>query len=86
MNVIKKIKVQISDILIFTGKSMREIDAEYDSLGDRIHEGAEKMREACVFTESEIKDVQNFAHKLRLSRYIKARAIIQNGILENFVF
>lgn len=65
----KKIESQISNQVSFTGVTLEELPKHVQSMTDKISVGLSRMKESKLFTEDEIKYIQEFATKL-----IQARA------------
>jgi hypothetical protein len=60
----KKIESQISNHVSFAGVTLEELPKLVQSMTDRISVGLDKMKESKLFTEDEIKYIQEFATKL----------------------
>lgn len=82
----EKIKNQVAEIVVFTGKSFEDIDQEYNEIGRRIDEGIERMKEAKVFSSSEIEEVRKYAINMINNRYDAAYSDIRGSIRSNFEF
>ena len=77
---------QVESLVQYKGDTFDAINQEYDSLKDRIEEGVQKMKEAGVFTDSEIKQVRDFAMNLLGARYREMKDTITKNMRESFQF
>lgn len=77
---------QIESLIQYKGETFDAINQEYDSLKDRIEEGVQKMKDAGVFTDSEINQVRDFAINLLGSRFREAKDAIKRNLRESFQF
>jgi hypothetical protein len=60
----KKIESQISNQVSFTGVTLEELPKYVQSMTDKISVGLSRMKESKLFTQDEIKQIQEFATKL----------------------
>lgn len=77
---------QIESLIQYKGETFDAINQEYNSLKDRIEEGVQKMKDAGVFTDSEINQVRDFAINLLGSRFREAKDAIKRNLRESFQF
>ena len=77
---------QVESLVQYKGETFDAINQEYDSLKDRIEEGIQKMKESNVFTDSEIKQVRDFAMNLLGVRYREMKDTITKNMRESFQF
>lgn len=82
----KKIESQISNAVSFTGVTLEELDKHVQSMTDRISVGLDKMKESKLFTEDEIKYIQEFATKLIQARSEAHRKMMIEQAREKFRF
>jgi predicted nucleic acid-binding Zn-ribbon protein len=80
------IKTQISDLIKYKSTNLEDLKKEYQELRRRVDEGATKMKEASVFTESEIKEVHDYARQLVAFRFEDARRATVKLIRDSFEF
>ena len=86
IEVMEKIKNQISSIVVYKGTTFQELEQEYNDLGARIWEGIERMKAAGVFIGYEIEEIKKYALNLRDDRYNAAYADLRGSIRNNFEF
>ena len=77
---------QVESLVQYKGETFDAINQEYDSIKDRIEEGVQKMKESNVFTDSEIKQVRDFAINLLGVRYRETKDTITKNMRESFQF
>lgn len=87
---IEAIKEQISAIVVYKAKEFNELEKEFNAIKSRIEEGVDKMKKAnsytTVFTESEIKEVDDYATGLLCTRYRAAKNDIIGTTRATFCF
>lgn len=86
MKAIESIKEQISAIVVFTATTLDKTEEQYETIRARITEGEERMKESCVFTEEEIKDVRAYALRILGDRYRGCRMDITTKTRTEFQF
>lgn len=77
---------QVESLIQYKGETFDAINQEYDSLKDRIEEGIQKMKDAGVFTDSEINQVKDFAMNLLGGRFREMKEAIKKNMRESFQF
>lgn len=77
---------QVEALVEYKGDTFEALNAEYDAFKERIEEGLEKMKEAAVFTDSEINHVKNFAFDLIGARYRSAKEVLKQSLRDSFQF
>lgn len=82
----EKIKNQISAIVVFKGATFRELDEEWHSIGNLLIECLQKMKNAEVFSDSEIEEVKNYAFNLKRNRFDQVRQALRDNFRNNFEF
>jgi hypothetical protein len=80
------IKDQVDSIVKFTATTFDALAEERSKIQDRIVEGVEKMKEAKVFSEAEVKEISQYAVNVLNARYSSAKADITNDIRNTFEF
>ena len=68
MKAIESIKAQISAIIVFTAKDFAELEQQEKTFSERIMDAVKRMEDAKVFTESEIKEIRQYANNTRNTR------------------
>ena len=58
MKAIESIKAQISAIIVFTAKDFAELEQQEKNFSERIADALQRMEDAKVFTDSEIKEIR----------------------------
>ena len=86
MKAIESIKAQVESLIVFKGTTVREVDEEWDTIGKRIDEGIQKMKDYKHFTENEIDDVHKHAIIVRKQRWESARSDVKTKERLEFVF
>lgn len=82
----ENIKKQIDGIVTYESSDLESLKKEYQELSLRINEGLSKMKAAAVFTESEIKEVGEYAKQLLVAKFEEAKQAIVDSIRESFEF
>lgn len=86
MQAIESIKAQISVIIVFTAKDLAELEQQGETFSERIADALQRMEEAKVFTESEIKEIRQYANDTRNTRYNECWRDIRATMRGNFEF
>jgi hypothetical protein len=81
-----KIKEQIDALVVFSATDFDSLQEEETSIKDRCIEGIEKMKEAKVFTDKEIAEINQYWPSVVNARYNAAKQDIANTIRTNFIF
>ena len=81
-----KIKDQIDALVVFSATDFDSLQEEKVRIIDRCVEGVERMKDAKVFTDKEIAEVNQYWPSVVDTRYNSARQDIANAIRTNFVF
>lgn len=81
-----KIKEQIDVLVVFSATDFDSLAEEKTKIADRCIEGIEKMKEAKVFTDKEISEINQYWPSVVNARYNAAKQDIANKIRTNFVF
>lgn len=80
------IKNQVDELIQFTATNLDELSEQKSALIDRLSEGVDKMKEAKVFTEMEIKEISQYGIHVLNTRFAEAKQEIANTIRKNFKF
>lgn len=80
------IKDQVDSIVKFTATTFDALAEERSKIQDRIIEGVEKMKEAKVFSEAEVKEISQYAVNVLNARYSSTKADITNDLRNTFEF
>ena len=80
------IKNQVDELIQFTATSLDELSEQKSTFIDRLSEGVDKMKEAKVFTEMEIKEISQYGSHVLNTRFAEAKQEIANTIRKNFKF
>ena len=80
------IKNQVDELIQFTATSLNELAEQKTTFIDRLSEGVDKMKEATVFTEMEIKEISQYGVQVLNARFAEAKHEIANTIRKNFKF
>ena len=80
------IKNQVDELIQITATSLDELSEQKSTFIDRLSEGVDKMKEAKVFTEMEIKEISQYGIHVLNTRFASARQEIANTIRKNFKF
>lgn len=80
------IKNQVDELIQFTATNLDELAEQKSALIDRLSEGIDKMKEAKVFTEMEIKEISQYGLQVLNARFAEARQEITSTIRKNFKF
>ena len=80
------IKNQVDELIQFTATSFDELSEQKNTFLDRLSEGVDKMKEAKVFTEMEIKEISQYGLQVLNARFTSAKQEIANTIRKNFKF
>lgn len=80
------IKNQVDELIQFTATSLNELSEQKSTFIDRLSEGVDKMKEAKVFTEAEIKEISQYGVQILNARFAAAKQDITNTIRKNFKF
>lgn len=81
-----KIKEQIDALVVFSATDFDSLQEEKIHITDRCIEGIEKMKEAKVFTDKEISEINQYWPSVVNTRYNSAKQDIANTIRTNFTF
>jgi hypothetical protein len=80
------IKNQVDELIQFTATNLDELSEQKSALIDRLSEGVDKMKEAKVFAEMEIKEISQYGIQVLNARFASAKQEITNTIRKNFKF
>lgn len=80
------IKNQVDELIQFTATNLDELSEQKSALIDRLSEGVDKMKEAKVFAEMEIKEISQYGIQVLNARFAAAKQDITNTIRKNFKF
>jgi hypothetical protein len=80
------IKNQVDELIQFTATNLDELSEQKSALIDRLSEGVDRMKEAKVFTEAEIKEISQYGVQVLNARFAAAKQEIANTIRKNFKF
>ena len=86
MKAIESIKAQISAIIVFTAKDFAELEQQEKTFSERIMDAVKRMEAAKVFSDSEIKEIRQYANNTRSTRYNECRRDIRATVRGNFEF
>ena len=86
MKAIESIKAQISAIIVFTAKTFEEMNQQEKNFSERIADALQRMEDAGVFTESEIKEIRQYANNTKNTRSNECYRDIKGAARMNFVF
>jgi hypothetical protein len=86
MKAIESIKAQISAIIVFTAKDFTELEQQEKTSCERIVDAVKRMKDAKVFTESEIKEIHRYAIYTRNTRSNECWRDIRAAMRANFEF
>lgn len=86
MKAIESIKAQISAIIVFTAKDFAELEQQEKTFSERIMDAVKRMEDAKVFTESEIKEIRQYANNTRNTRCNECWRAIRATMRGNFEF
>ena len=86
MKAIESIKAQISAIIVFTAKDFAELEQQEKTFYERIVDAVKRMEDAKVFTDSEIKEIRQYANNTRNTRCSECWRDIRATMRGNFVF
>lgn len=81
-----KIKDQIDALVVFSATDFDSLQEEKVRIIDRCVEGVERMKDAKVFTDKEIAEVNQYWPSVVDTRYNSARQDITDAIRTNFIF
>ena len=81
-----KIKEQIDALVVFSATDLDSLQKEKTTITERCIEGIEKMKEAKVFTDKEISEINQYWSSVVGTRYNSAKQDIANNIRTNFTF
>lgn len=81
-----KIKEQIDALVVFSATDFDSLQEEKMRITDRCIEGIDKMKEAKVFTDKEVSEINQYWPSVVNARYNAAKQDIANKIRTNFVF
>lgn len=80
------IKNQVDELIQFTATSLDELAEQKTTFIDRLSEGVDKMKEARVFTEMEIKEISQYGVQVLNARFASAKQELVSTIRANFKF
>ena len=87
---INAIKEQVSAIVNYKSETFDALEIEFNEIKSRIEEGIDKMHQAnertTVFTEQEIKEVDDYAREILCERYRGTKNDIIGTTRANFQF
>lgn len=87
---INTIKEQVSAIVSYKSETFEALELEFNEIKARIEEGIDKMHKAneitTIFTEQEIKEVDNYAIGILCERYRGMKNDIIGTTRANFEF
>ena len=86
MKAIESIKAQISAIIVFTAKDFAELEQQEKTFSERIVDAVKRMEDAGVFTDSEIKEIRQYAYNTKNTRSNECYRDIKGAARMNFVF
>ena len=86
MKAIESIKAQISAIIVFTAKDFAELEQQEKNFSERIADALQRMEDAKVFTDSEIKEIRQYAYNTKNTRSNECYRDIKGAARMNFVF
>lgn len=90
MKAIDTIKEQVFAIVDFKATTLDALEKEFDEIKTRIEKGVDKMKATngltTIFTEQEIKEVDDYARTLLCNTYSSAKNDILEKTRRNFVF
>lgn len=81
-----KIKDQVDSLVKFTATTIDALTDERSTIQDRLIEGIEKMKEAHIFTDEEIKEISKYTMHVLNNRFNNAKAAIINELRATFTF
>lgn len=81
-----KIKDQVEALINFTATTIDSLTEERSTIQDRLIEGIEKMKEAHIFTDEEIKEISKYTMHVLNNRFNNAKAAIINELRATFTF
>lgn len=81
-----KIKDQVDALVKFTATTIDALTDERSTIQDRLIEGIEKMKEAHIFTDEEIKEISKYTMHVLNNRFNNAKAAIINELRATFTF
>ena len=82
----EKIKGQISAIVVFNKTTFDELGTQYGEIANRLAEGISKMKNSQVFTNGEVKEMDEYGRSILDTRYQEARRDLTATLRENFEF
>ena len=81
-----KIKEQITKIVVFKSTTLDAISEEFDAIKDRLIEGIDKMKQARIFSDTEIKEMHEYGSKLLGAAYKEHRDQLVQNLRKSFEF
>lgn len=81
-----KIKDQIDALIVFTATDFETLKEEKSHIIERCAEGIERMKEAKVFTDKEISEINLYCDSVINARHNSVRHDLANTIRTNFKF
>lgn len=82
----EKIKEQVSAIVAFNKTTLEELGIQYGEIANRLSEGISKMKTLQVFSNAEVKEVDDYGKSILDSRYQEQKLAIVEALRENFEF